>query len=203
VDSKFHHSLARTHVRLVIPESTFNIENSGTPNDIWSIGLNLRNSLTGAEQTSIDGYLFRWWCSNGAIDTHATSGTWSRRSNGQDADDVYEWARTVVDDVLGGMEGSFDALQQMTDISIEGDVLQILQDIFAHYKVPARNRQAVIDNLVGDTELTAYSLLNAITAVANDPDMDPREQTRLLQIGGDLPYAATDRCNACHRLISV
>src|SRR5882724_2819536 len=157
-DSKFHHSLARTHLRLIVPEHTYRIEDTGTPNDIWSMGINLSNSLTGVEQTSLDGYLFRWWCFNGAIDTNAASGTWSRRSGGQEESDVYEWARSVVDEVLGGLEGSFDAIQEMARTPVAGDVNQILRETFATYKLPARNRQAVIANLVEDDQMTMYSL---------------------------------------------
>lgn len=201
-DSKFHHSLARTHLRLIVPEHTYRIDDTGTPNDIWSMGINVTNSLTGAEQTSLNGYLFRWWCSNGAIDTNASSGTWSRRSGGQDEAEVYEWARSVVDDVLGGLEGSFDAIQEMARTPVAGDVNQILRETFATYNLPARNRQAVIANLVEDDQLTMYSLMNAITSVANAGDMDPRESATLMAVGGDLVHAATDRCDSCHRLMA-
>lgn len=201
VDSKFYHSLARTHLRLIVPENTFKIEDSGTPEDIWSMGINLSNSLTGAEQTSLDGYLFRWWCSNGAIDTNSSSGKWSRRSGGQEESEVYEWARSAVDEVLGGLEGSFEALQEMARTPVAGDVNQILRETFVNYKLPARNRQAVIANLVEDDQLTMYSLMNAITSVANSENMDPRERAVLMGVGGDLVHAVNDRCDSCHRLI--
>ena len=203
VDSKFHHSLSRTHLRLIIPEHTFTVENSGTPNDIWSMGINIQNSLTGdsSAQTSLDGYLFRWWCTNGAIDTHTSSGKWSRKSGGQNAEDVYEWARAAVDDVLGGLEGSFQDIQAMTQVPIAGDVNQMLSEIFESYSIPARNRQAVIANMVEDDDLTLYSLMQAVTSVANADGIDPREQARLMTVGGGLMHAATDRCDSCHRLI--
>jgi len=202
VDSKFHHSLARTHFRLIVPEHTFQIQDTGTDNDVWSMGLNIQNSLIGKDQTSLEGYLFRWWCTNGAIDTTAASGVWNRRSEGQNEDEVYEWARTVVEDVLGGLESSFDTLQTMARTPIAGDVNQILRETFANYSLPARSRQAVISNLVEDDQLTAYSLMNAVTSVANATDMDPREQARLMTVGGDLVHMSSDRCDSCHRLMA-
>lgn len=203
VDSKFHHSLARTHVRLIVPEHTFTIENSGTPDDIWSMGINLQNSLTGdsSAQTSLDGYLFRWWCTNGAIDTHTSSGKWSRKSGGQNAEDVYEWARAAVDDVLGGLEGAFEDIQAMTSVPVAGDVNQILREIFSSNSIPARNQQAVIANLVEDDELTLYTLMQAVTSVANTDGIDPKEQSKLMAVGGGLVHSATDRCDSCHRLM--
>lgn len=202
-DSKFFHSLSRTHLRLIVPEHTFTIENSGTPNDIWSMGINIQNSLTGdsSAQTSLDGYLFRWWCTNGAIDTHASSGKWSRKIGGQNAEDVYEWARAAVDDVLGGLEGAFGDIQAMTSVPVAGDVNQILSEIFTNYNIPARNQQAVIANMVEDDELTLYSLMQGITSVANADGIDPREQAKLMAVGGGLVHSATDRCESCHRLV--
>jgi hypothetical protein len=202
-DSKFFHSLTRTNLRLIIPEHIFTIENSGTPNDVWSMGINIQNSLTGdsSAQTSLDGYLFRWWCTNGAIDTHASSGKWSRKTGGQNAEDVYEWARAAVDDVLGGLEGAFDDIQAMTEIPVAGDVNQILRELFEENGIPARNQQAVIANMVEDDQLTMYSLMQAVTSVANADGMDPREQSRLMTAGARLVHAATDRCDSCHRLM--
>lgn len=203
VDSKFHHSLACTNLRLIVPEHTFTIENSGTPNDIWSMGINLQNSLTGdsSAQTSLDGYLFRWWCTNGAIDTHASSGKWSRKSGGQNAEDVYEWARAAVDDVLGGLEGAFEDIQAMTEIPVAGDVNQILREMFEEHGIPARNQQAVIANMVEDDQLTMYSLMQAVTSVANADGIDPKEQSKLMTAGARLIHSAMDRCDNCHRLM--
>lgn len=203
VDSKFHHSLARTNLRLIVPEHTFTVQDSGVPNDIWSMGINLQNSLTGdsSAQTSLDGYLFRWWCTNGAIDTHASSGKWSRKSGGQNAEDVYEWARAAVDEVLGGLEGAFEDIQAMTAVPIAGDVNQILTELFNSGDIPARNRQSVIANLVEDDHLTLYSLMQAITSVANADGIDPKEQSKLMRVGGGLIHSATDRCDNCHRLL--
>jgi hypothetical protein len=201
VDSKFHHSLQRTHMRLILPGKTFTVEDTGTSEDIWSVGLNINNSLTGANQTSVDGYLFRWWCTNGAIDTHASSGVWSRRTDGQDSSEVYEWARVAVDSVLHSMESAQESLQLMARTPIGSNVHQILREIFETHKVPVRDRKVVIDNLVQDDQLTMYSLMQAITSVANNDELDPREQAALMSVGGNLAHQADDRCDSCHRLI--
>lgn len=201
-DPKFHHNLTHTYLRLIIPSKTYEIQNTGTENDIWSMGVNVHNSLTGVGQTSLDGYLFRWWCTNGAIDTTASSGTWSRRSNGQDADTVYEWARNVVGDVLGTLEGSFPAIQEMAHTPIEGDTQHVLQDIFSRYKMSVKARDAVMANLRrSDDDLTMYALMQAITSVANLSD-DPTEQNSLMRIGGDMPTTVTELCDSCHRVLS-
>src|SRR5690606_34848398 len=108
--------------------------------DEWSGGVHLTNSLMGKSQTKLETYLFRWWCTNGATSTMDNVGVWSRRG---DADqDVYEWARDSVDEVLGGLEGQFDAVQRLTALNVEGHVADIVKEIYDTYGVPVSQRKA-------------------------------------------------------------
>lgn len=199
-DYKFHHDLTRTHIRLIVPEYMRVIENTGTDNDTWSVGIQLKNSLIGAEQTEVSGYLFRYWCTNGSIDTFADSGTWSRRGANGRNDEVYEWARSVVDDVLGGLESSLDRVQDMTSISLEGSAASTLKDVFDAYKVPDAQRNAITSTMVDEDNMTMYALMNAVTQAANNSDLDPRHVDQLMYAGGDLIKKAHDRCDSCHRI---
>lgn len=197
--TKLQHSLRSTKLRLIIPERQRVIERTGTDNDSWSVGLQVANSLAGEHPTSIDGYLFRYWCRNGAIDTHASSGTWSRRA-GQ-TEEVYEWARAAVDGVLGGLEHSLDAVQTMADTSIQGETVDVLRDVFTQYRVPVPQRTAIINSMIDETNLSMYTVMQAVTAVANQSDLNPETADRLMAIGGHLPYAAAGRCGSCRRLL--
>lgn len=200
-DYKFQHSLRKTHLRLIVSEHMRAIHRSGTEGDLWSAGIQVKNSLIGEERTSIDGYLFRWVCTNGQIDTQATSGVWSRRG-GSTEQEVYDWARTAVDEVLGGLEPALDAVQALVDIPVAGEANEILRDVFSHYGTPLPERAKIIENMV-DTggQLTMYTVMNAITRVANDANMEPSHVESLLRMGGDLPHAASSRCEACRRLM--
>lgn len=199
--SKFQHTLRTTRLRLIIPEKQRVIERTGTDDDSWSVGIQVLNSLAGEHPTSIDGYLFRYWCRNGSIDTHASSGTWSRRA-GQ-SDEVYEWARAAVDGVLGGLESSLDAVQVMADTSIQGETVDVLRDVFARYRVPVPQRTAIIDSMVDETNLSMYSVMQAVTAVANQAGVSPETADRLMTIGGHLPYAVSGRCDSCRQLLPI
>jgi hypothetical protein len=202
VDNKFEHSLRQTSLRLVIPEYLRVMEGTGTDNDTWSTGVQILNSLIGASQTSIDGYMFRYWCSNGAIDIAANSASkWSRRSGGQDENDVMEWARAAVDDVLGGLEATLDKVQAMTEMNIEGNAMAVLEEVFNTYRIPGQARQLVLANMVDEDNLTMYALMQAITAAANHPDVNPQHILGLLEAGGALPHQAADRCDSCQRFI--
>jgi hypothetical protein len=197
--SKFQHTLRTTRLRLIIPEKQRVIERTGTDNDSWSVGLQIMNSLAGEHPTSIDGYLFRFWCTNGCVDTHASSGTWSRRA-GQ-SEEVYEWARAAVDGVLGGLESSLDAVQVMADTSIQGETVDVLRDVFTRFRVPVPQRTAIINSMVDETNLSMYSVMQAVTAVANQADVSPETADRLMTIGGQLPYAVAGRCDSCRQLL--
>ncbi len=199
VDKKFTHSLRSTIVRIVVPEKQRVIERTGTDNDSWSVGVEIRNSLVGEHPTSIEGYLFRYWCTNGCTDTHSSSGTWSRRA-GQGGE-VYEWARSAVDGVLGGLEHSLDDVQAMADTSIQGETVDVLRDMFEQYKIPVPQRDQIINSMVDETNLTMYSLMQAVTSAANNPELDPVLVNRLMMVGGDLPHAVSGRCEACRRLL--
>lgn len=201
VDYKLTHSLRRTHLRLIVPTHQRLVTGTGTDDDLWSIGLQIKNSLIGEERTSIDGYLFRWVCTNGQIDTTASSGAWTRRAGGSDRE-VYEWARTAVDDVLGGLEPALDAVQAMVAIPIEGQANDVLRDVFEHYRVPLPERARIIENLINTGgQMNMYTVMAAITQVANDPTLEASHVENLMRMGGDLPHAATSRCDACRRLL--
>jgi hypothetical protein len=201
-DYKFTHSLRKTHVRLIVVDEQRTITGTGVQDDNWSVGVQFQNSLIGEEKTSINGYLFRYWCTNGATDTKAGSGIWTRRGGRET--DVYEWARGAVDEVLGGLEGSLDAVQHLTEVPIEGQANDVLRDVFEHYRVPVNERTRIIENIVDATggALTMYSVMAAITEVANDSSLPAAHVDNLLRMGGDLPHAADSRCGECRRMLT-
>lgn len=197
VDYKFQHDLRNTHVRLIVPESVRSLKHTGIDDDEWSMGMQFKNSLIGAKPTELNGYLFRWWCTNGAIDTHAATGAFSRRSADND---VYEWARQAVDQVLGGLEDSLKQVQSLVNIPIEGPAKQSLADVFALYKVPSNLRDKVMEQMADMTELNMYSVMQAITSTANEVDMSFGQIEMMMRAGGDLPHRADSRCETCHRI---
>lgn len=197
-DYKFTHDLQRTHLRLIVPEHVRTMHNTGTDDDTWSVGIQLINSLTGVEQTEINGYLFRYWCTNGAIDMrHNSNSIWSRRGKvGRDEDAVFEWAKDAVDEVLGGFEESLDAVQALTDINIEGTTREALADVFQTFKVAKPDRERVFNNMLNETNLTMYSLMQAVTQAANADGLKPADVDKLMRAGGQLPaFVEAGRCS--------
>lgn len=202
VDFKFTHSLELTHCRLVVPGYRRNITGPGTatPSDEWSTGVAWRNSQLGIGALSLDGHLFRWVCGNGETTTIRASGVYNRR-DGQ-GEEVYDWARLAVEDILGGLEHSLDAVQETTSIPVEGDVNLVMDDVFRQHKVNGKDQENAI-RIMAETggDLSMYSVLNAITAAANVQGVTPARVDKLLRTGGHVARAAHSRCEACRRLM--
>jgi hypothetical protein len=196
-DYKFHHDLRRTAIRLIVPEQMRSVRE----NDPWSVGVQIQNSLTGESATAVDGYLFRWWCTNGAIATHSSTGKYNRKLHGRDPETLYEWARESVDEILGGLEHEFDALEELANTPLEGSVADVLADVFEQYRVPTTTRETIISNMVNSDDLTMYGVMQAITQAANEEGLSEPLRNAILAIGGDLPRAYSERCQSCHRII--
>ncbi len=202
-DYKLAHSLRRTHVRLIVPACKF--QPTGDRDDEWSIGIAIKNSLLGTSQTTIEGYLFRWICTNGQIDSRAHSGVFTRRKDATDAE-VSAWARQSVSEVLTAVSThGIEQLSALTKIAVNGDLIAVLRDIFEHYRIPVTIRPRIISILEDyDGDITMYVVMNAVTQAANAEGLDPATVDALMRVGGDLPYTAAERCaadNPCGRLL--
>lgn len=199
-DYKLSHTLRQTYLRLIVPAANWQMQNTGEQDDQWSLGVSLKNSLTGSSQTAIEGYLFRWVCANGQINTASSTGVWTRRKDATE-DEVYAWARSAVDEALSALQPAFLAIQHLTDVRIDGSLADTLRDVFEHYKIGIHQRPKIIRLLEEhDGEITMYVIMNAITQVANETGLEPSTVDSLLRAGGDLPHSAEDRCGACHRM---
>ena len=186
-DRKFQHDLTKTHLRLVVPENVRRIPSARDAEenpDNWSVGLQLRNSLVGAASTSIEGYLFAWWCKNGCTTQLASSGKWSRRT--QDDAEIYEWARESVDEVLGGLEHELDKVQSLVDIPVRDNVVSVMESVFSRYNVPRAARSEITEELVESDDTSMYGVLQAVTQAANHNGMSDSAVTSILDIGGHI-----------------
>lgn len=193
VDYKFHHDLEHTGFRLIVPGQQRVITGTSVADDTWSTGIDFSNSLAGLRQTEINGQLFRWWCTNGCTDTLHSVGGLSRRGTTQE--DALAWAAQTVDEVLGGLESMLDHVQQLTAQPVAGDVRSVLEGLFQDYGIPSRDRHRVIEAMADDSEMTAYSLMQAVTQAANLDGVPDRDRQRLMRMGGAIAGSHSERCN--------
>jgi hypothetical protein len=194
VDYKFSHSLVKTDVRLVIPDLAHTID-SATLDDRWFGGIHFANSLIARDQTSVESYLFRLVCTNGATSQFGEGGKWNRRSQGQEEDEMLRWARHAVDEVFDTLPRKWAEVRKLTEVNIEGNAEGILREVFQTYKVPYTQQNEIISQMVDADELSMYELMNAITILANDPLLKPERADTLMRIGGSIPTALFDPLN--------
>lgn len=200
-DYKWHNSLVKTDVRLILPHSTRTMEDTNMDDvpdhgqDVWFKGIHLSNSLIGKTQTGLEGYMFRYWCTNGATTELEGVGAWNRKVSGQN-DDVYAWMQEQVDEVLGGLEYRFDQVQGLSRLNVAGNVTDILKQIFEDYAVPVSQREAIQLRLLEVENLTMYAIMQAITQAANEADLEDKRRDRLMRIGGALPTEHFDTLKA-------
>jgi len=202
-DYKFGHDLERTDMRLIVPGHSRVITGTRVADDTWCSGISLTNSLIGIYPARIQGYLFRWWCTNGCTDELASTPQFSRKRN-YDLADVWDWAARSVDEVLEGLEGTLDGVQQLAGVPVASEVTTVLEDLFERYGVPVRERNRIIASMADITDPTMYDIMQEITRAANMPGLSQRAINQLLGLGGHVSYAATARCDAdhpCQRLL--
>lgn len=206
VDYKLYNSLSSTSFRLIVPEPFKSIQserNTAQGPDDWSLGIQFTNSLAGDKPKSllsVSGYMFAWWCTNGAISQHAQSGNYSRKTGGQNLDDVIGWLDASVENILDILPEELDEIEALTQISLAGELTDTVRDIFDRFSVPISSREGIMDALVESSDLTGYGLMNAITQAANNSDWDDHTTKHVMGVGGAIPHILTTRCGSCHRL---
>jgi len=202
-DYKFAHTMEHTGLRLIVPGYRRVITGTAVADDTWSVGLDFSNSLTGLKQLDIKGQLFRWWCTNGCTDVLHSAGGMSRR--GATQVDALAWAAETVDEVLGGLEPMLDHVQGLTEQRVSGDVRDMMESLFADFSIPSRDRTRIIEAMAEDQEMTAYSVMQAVTMAANLDDLDDRDRQRLMRAGGGLAASHDQRCSLgrVHRVIQA
>lgn len=190
-DYKFHNSLTRTDVRLIFPDVARTMEGTdmedvpSSAQDDWCAGIHLSNSLMGKSSTSVEAYLFRWWCTNGAINTISSLGKWDRRVKRTEDFSIFDWASDVTGEILDRTSEIFDHVQSLADLVVN-DPQSALAELFAQYNLPARQQTRIMESVIGLRSVTMYSLMQAITESANDPELDHSDVDRLLRIGGEI-----------------
>lgn len=203
VDYKLTHTLKRTSFRLVDPagpQKIFSVRDGVEKEDTWNYGLAVTHSVGGYSSTSIEGYLFAWWCTNGSITTHAASGKYDRRSKTGEWDDFVEWMDGLIEDIRYDMPAQIEAVKELPSINLKGEMSEAADAVFARYKVPTQARNDILTALIETDDWSAYGLMNAVTQCANPSGVPENVRELLFRAGGDMAFAFSDRCATCHRL---
>lgn len=79
----------------------------------------------------------------------------------------------------------FGVEKTLADLVVN-DPQSALAELFAQYNLPARQQTRIMESVIGLRSVTMYSLMQAITESANDPELDHSDVDRLLRIGGEI-----------------
>lgn len=189
VDRRSFNNLNQTDIRLVIPEVERAIKEGGMldvpagEQDDWSAGIHISNSVSGKSQTSIQTYLFRYWCANGATVKNESVGNWHRAYDA--STDIYEWSRENTKEILTGMEAQFDKVQALTAVDADGRIGQIVNEALRPLRISASHRQDVAESLLDYDDVSLYTVMNAVTQQANTPGMNQDYINRFMVAGGN------------------
>jgi len=165
-------------------------------------GISVQNSIFGSKALEVTPYIFRQWCSNGAITSESLS-RWSRRSN--NADDISLWAQSAADRSVKELDCEFNRIKQLTEIGVVGQLDSTLKSIFRKFGIPTRTQGIIRDEAAkqnaGAGAQTLYDVYNAVTAVGTHHQALSQESARDLQlVAGEMTkdYAM---CDKCHQVI--
>ena len=94
------------------------------------------------------------------------------------------------------MEARFDEVQALTRLSVAVNTGDVLREIFSRYEVPVSQRDTIQGRLLETENPTMYAIMNEITRVANEDDMEAKRRDRLMRIGGAIPTEQFDTLKA-------
>lgn len=162
-------------------------------------GISVQNSIFGSKALEVTPYIFRQWCSNGAITSESLS-KWSRRSNNKE--DIALWAQSAASRSVRELDCEFNRIKQLTEIGVVGQIDSTLKSIFRKFGISVRTQSIIRDEVAkqndGIGSQNMYDVYNAITAVGTHNQALSSEAARNLQlVAGDITkdYAMCDKCH--------
>jgi hypothetical protein len=205
VDYKMWSDLEHASFRVVLPAVQSLMTGTGTDDDAWCYGLSVSNSPIGLKQTMVDGYLFRFTCTNGAMDIRHSAGGFQRRGSTPDA--AYRWAGETAVIILGDLETAFAQVQELTRHQVDDDPSLVLAQLFRENSVPKDQQLRIAEALEqAATQQTMYDLMQTVTQAANLPGLGWRPAVALMSLGGHLAEHGGGMCDGslpegCRRLL--
>lgn len=195
-------SLQTVTLVTTMPSIEYEVQRTRQRGDIVRGGAMVRFSPVGASPVEVSSYIERLICTNGMTSTDQLD-VWTH-PGGEGSADPYEWIPTALRRVRDSYDAHFESIQRSADAGIdEAEVPTIIDDLFAHYRLPVALRSAVARRLAGVNIENMWDLTNAITwAATHDRQLrDPRARARLMRVGGDA-MTHVERCQECHHLLN-
>lgn len=169
--------------------------------DPFMAGAHLKLSPLGLEAPTIEPYMVRLVCTNGAIHAEYIS-AWGGTGYGE-GDEVWQWFREGMTKAVESSSRVMDSYGEMTTHEIpDGDQRMLaVEGMIRAARLPREMATAIRDRAISDPPHTMFDLWNIFTAVATHNTPKVGDQIKYMRRAGDQVASSTlhQYCPTCHR----
>ena len=201
---KIHHDYRETQYCLVIPQMTKQLSDGS----VLRAGIHVQNSVIGLKPLVMSGYTSRDSVGNGQLSDTAFE-QWDRKKTksntnileGTDSYDVYTWSFDTTDTLIRCFKKDAELVADLQGINVGDHSGALFNDVFTKFSVPVGLRKLVREEYADQLGQTIFDFWNAITMVAERPELDGSidKQLKMMAVGGKLA-SHPNSCESCHRL---
>jgi hypothetical protein len=98
------------------------------------------------------------------------------------------------------IDDEMEAVRSLTTVEVDGNVHNVLADLFERHHIPVSQRQLITEAAVENFDGSMFGISQAFNQVANSLE-DVAAMRHLLMVTGDVAHQ-TERCSACLRAIT-
>ena len=160
-------------------------------------GIKIQNSIMGQDTIEVSPYVFRQWCSNGAI-TEKSLGRYTRKKR----DNLDNWFHEIIEGASSELDKEFERIRHLPGISVKGHIAEVVNGIAHDKRVSQKITKKVLDEAIESKSETMYDIYNAFTKIAShNTDLSPLAANRLQHVAGIISKEH-EICETCHRILN-
>lgn len=142
--------------------------------DMMAAGAVVQFSPLGIEYPTVESYILRWWCGNGA-----TSNDCLRKFGHGEGDDVWHFFQNAVKEAIRSVVKIRRRFQQMIEENIPAaERAMVLEAMIKEARLPNDIAQAIRTRAIEEPPRNAYDIMNMITYASSHDLKEPRQVIR-------------------------
>jgi hypothetical protein len=165
--------------------------------DLIRAGALVKFSPIGTIMPSVQSFVVRLACTNGATDTRVL-----REFGGHgEGDDLWQWFRKSIKDAYGALEGIVNRYREMVGDRITAEQRALmLEDLLNRAKITGEVADAVRTRAIAEPPRNAYEMFNLITWASTHLIKEPAQVTRARSTAAQFVSVSehSTLCPVCH-----
>jgi hypothetical protein len=162
-------------------------------------GIEIQNSLNGAQSIEIAPFVYRQICANGMIVPESIGRF--KRSNDENCN---LWAQQATKSSLEKIESTFTRIRKLSEVELSKDPANTLQSLFLQFGLPTKTQEEIVGEASvlndGAGPKSMYDLWNSITRVAtHSPRLTTNSSRDLRKVAGHMVHEVS-LCGHCGSL---